>query len=90
MTAWRCGCSARTPTPITTEEAEGTSGGWGTGEPSCARAASRKAEDADRTPLDDALSIPAEVQRRQERQAQLAQARAEIEARAALNGESAR
>ena len=45
---------------------------------------------ADRTPLDDDLSIPAEVQRRQERQAQLAQARAEIEARAALNGESAR
>jgi transposase len=42
----------------------------------------RKAEDADSTPLDDGLSIPAEVQRRQERQAQLAKARAEIEARA--------
>ena len=42
----------------------------------------RKAEDADRTPLDDGLSIPEEVQRRQERKAQLARARAEIEARA--------
>jgi transposase len=42
----------------------------------------RKAEDADSTPLDDGLSIPEEVQRRQERKAQLAQARAEIEARA--------
>ena len=37
----------------------------------------RKAEDADSTPLDDGLSIPAEVQRRQERKAQLAKARAE-------------
>jgi transposase len=42
----------------------------------------RKAEDADSTPLDDGLSIPEEVQRRQERQVQLAKARAEIEARA--------
>ena len=42
----------------------------------------RKAEDADSTPLEDGLSIPAEVQRRQERKAQLAKARAEIEARA--------
>lgn len=42
----------------------------------------RKAEDADSTPLDDGLSIPEEVQRRQERKAQLAKARAEIEARA--------
>jgi transposase len=42
----------------------------------------RKAEDADSTPLDDGLSIPAEVQRRQERKAQLAKARTEIEARA--------
>jgi len=42
----------------------------------------RKAEEADSTPLDDGLSIPEEVQRRQERKAQLAQARAEIEARA--------
>jgi transposase len=37
----------------------------------------RKAEDADSTPLDDGLSIPEEVQRRQERKAQLAKARAE-------------
>lgn len=37
----------------------------------------RKAEDADSTPLDDGLSIPEEVQRRQERKAQLARARAE-------------
>lgn len=42
----------------------------------------RKAEEADSTPLDDGLSIPEEVQRRQERKAQLARARAEIEARA--------
>jgi transposase len=42
----------------------------------------RKAEDADSTPLEDGLSIPAEVQRRQERKGQLAKARAEIEARA--------
>ena len=42
----------------------------------------RKPEDADSTPLDDGLLIPAEVQRRQECKAKLAQARAEIEARA--------
>jgi transposase len=42
----------------------------------------RKAENADSTPLEDGLSIPQEVQRRQERKAQLAKARAEIEARA--------
>ena len=42
----------------------------------------RKAENADSTPLGDGLSIPAEVQRRQECKAKLAQARAEIEARA--------
>ena len=42
----------------------------------------RKAENADSTPLGDGLSIPAEVQRRQERKAKLAEARAEIEARA--------
>jgi transposase len=41
-----------------------------------------KAEDADATPLQDGLSIPAEVQRRQERKAQLARAKAEMEARA--------
>ena len=37
----------------------------------------RKAEDADSAPLDDGLSLPQEVQRRQERKAQLAKARAE-------------
>jgi transposase len=42
----------------------------------------RKAEDADSVPLKDGLSIPEEVRRRQERKAQLARARAEIEARA--------
>jgi hypothetical protein len=41
-----------------------------------------KAEDADATPLEDGLTIPEEIVRRQERQAQLAQARAAIEARA--------
>ena len=41
-----------------------------------------KAEAADATPLQDGLSIPEEIARRQERQAALAQARAEIEARA--------
>jgi transposase len=41
-----------------------------------------KAEDADATPLQDGLTIPAEVQRRQERKAQLAKAKAEMEARA--------
>ena len=41
-----------------------------------------KAEPADSTPLEEGLRIPEEVQRRQERQAKLAAARAEIEARA--------
>lgn len=41
-----------------------------------------KAEQADATPLQDGLTIPAEIARRQERQAALAKARAEIEARA--------
>jgi transposase len=41
-----------------------------------------KADQADATPLQDGLTIPAEITRRQERQAALAQARAEIEARA--------
>lgn len=40
-----------------------------------------KAEQADATPLQDGLTIPAEVQRRQERKAHLARARAEMEAR---------
>jgi hypothetical protein len=41
-----------------------------------------KAEAADSTPLEEGLTIPQEVQRRQERKAKLAAARAEIEARA--------
>ena len=41
-----------------------------------------KAEAADATPLQDGLTIPEEITRRQERKAALAQARAEIEARA--------
>ena len=41
-----------------------------------------KAEQADATPLQDGLSIPEEITRRQERRAALAHARAEIEARA--------
>lgn len=41
-----------------------------------------KAEQADSTPLQEGLSIPQEVQRRQERKAKLVAARAEIEARA--------
>ena len=40
-----------------------------------------KAEPADATPLQDGLTIPAEITRRQERKAALAQARVEIEAR---------
>jgi transposase len=41
-----------------------------------------KAEQADATPLQEGLTIPEEIVRRQERKAALAQARAEIEARA--------
>jgi transposase len=41
-----------------------------------------KAEQADATPLQDGLTIPEEIARRQERKAALAKARAEIEARA--------
>jgi hypothetical protein len=41
-----------------------------------------KAEQADSRPLEEGLTIPKEVQRRQERKAKLATARAEIEARA--------
>lgn len=41
-----------------------------------------KAEQADATPLQDGLTIPGEITRRQERKAALAQARAAIEARA--------
>jgi transposase len=42
----------------------------------------KKAEQADATPLEDGLTIPQEILRRQERKAALAKARAEIEARA--------
>ena len=41
-----------------------------------------KAEAADATPLADGLTIPEEIERRQQRQVKLAQARAEMEARA--------
>lgn len=41
-----------------------------------------KAEAADSAPLREGLTIPEEITRRQERQAALARARAEIEARA--------
>src|SRR3954471_7640499 len=41
-----------------------------------------KAEAADATPLADGLSVPQEIERRQQRKARLAQARAEMEARA--------
>jgi transposase len=41
-----------------------------------------KAEQADATPLDDGLTIPDEIARRQQRKAALEKARAEIEARA--------
>jgi transposase len=41
-----------------------------------------KAEQADATPLQDGLNIPEEIARRQERQAAIAKARAQIEARA--------
>ncbi len=41
-----------------------------------------KAEEADSTPLEDGLSIPDEVKRREQRKALLAKARAEMEARA--------
>lgn len=41
-----------------------------------------QADQADATPLRDGLTIPAEVQRRQERKAQLQRTKAEMEARA--------
>ena len=44
----------------------------------------RKADAADSAPLQDGLTIPAEIQRREERKAILAKAKAEIEARANL------
>lgn len=50
----------------------------------------KKAEEADSTPLEDGLSIPEEVQRRQERKAMLARARAEMEARAYAKAQAER
>jgi transposase len=50
----------------------------------------QKAEKADSAPLEDGLSIPEEVQRRAERKAKLAQARAEIEARAYARAQAER
>lgn len=50
----------------------------------------KKADAADSAPLEDGLSIPEQVQRRQERKAQLAKARAEIEARARARAASER
>ena len=41
-----------------------------------------KAEEADSTPLEDGLSVPQEIERRGQRRQKLAQARAEMEARA--------
>ena len=49
-----------------------------------------KAETADSTPLEDGLSIPEEICRRQERKARLATARAEMEARAYARAQAQR
>lgn len=49
-----------------------------------------KAEAADAAPLEDGLSLPAEVQRRAERKALLAKARAEMEARAYARAQAER
>ena len=50
----------------------------------------KKAEAADATPLDDGLSIPEELQRRVQRKAKLAAARAEMEVRALARAEEER
>jgi transposase len=50
----------------------------------------KKAEAADATPLDDGLSIPEELQRRVQRKAKLAAARAEMEVRALARVEEER
>jgi transposase len=49
-----------------------------------------KAEQADATPLEDGLSVPEEIERRQQRKAKLAQARAEMEARALVRAQAER
>jgi len=43
-----------------------------------------KAQEADSTPLEDGLAVPQEIERREQRKAKLAKARAEMEARAAV------
>jgi transposase len=50
----------------------------------------RKAELADSVPLEDGLTVPEEIQRREQRKAQLAKARAEIEARAYARAQAER
>ncbi len=50
----------------------------------------RKAESADSVPLEDGLTVPEEIQRREQRKAQLAKARAEIEARAYARAQAER
>ncbi len=50
----------------------------------------QKAEQADATPLEDGLSIPDEVARREQRKAKLAEALVEIKARAAARAEAER
>lgn len=49
-----------------------------------------KAEEADSTPLEDGLTVPQEIARREERKAKLAAARAEMEARAAVRAAAER
>jgi transposase len=49
-----------------------------------------KAEEADSTPLGDGLSVPQEIERRQQRKARLAAARAEMAARAAVRAAAER
>jgi transposase len=50
----------------------------------------RKAEVADSVPLEDGLMVPEEIQRREQRKARLAKARAEIEARACARAQAER
>ncbi len=49
----------------------------------------KKAEDADTTPLEDGLTVPAEIARREQRIAKLKEARAEIERRAREKAQAA-
>jgi len=53
------------------------------------RALTAKAEEADNTPLEDGLSVPAEIARRQERKAKLEEAKRVIEARFAEKQQAA-